>query len=526
MRRWLAVPLGVTLAVLPAASALAAAPAVTMDVPPRTTVLAGGQAYVLPAFTAGPGYSKHTVTGVKLTFETSGAGLDGTSLVGNDLHHEWGCDAHGKHKVVCTVPVPLPVSDKPWSSSLGVVLKAGKAPAGGTGDLKVTFDAKGVPEVVEHSQVAIAEGVIMSTGQIHSGLPAEAAPGAAVDLTVGLDRSDPPGTGPAIHGAALVFKMDYAFAPAGQFSNCYYRDGQITACRFDRDLPDGVQYATTVPLRVRPDTNPVPGGWSAGTKWMTPADLDDLVADRVALGRPGLGAPGAGGVLELRALTGTQPGPARPGLRQSIGQFDDSGPFAGPSLVVTGELRRTDFAAVGASVSAAPGSTVRVPVAVRNNGPVTIDRTHERKPATAAWFTLPPGTTAVTVPSGCTPEGTQYICESSPLMPAGQTYTWTFELKVSKLVPDAKGLIESNPARCPCPVAYPDDSNKANDTAPVILNAGATVAPTTSPTGAPGGDMPITGPPAGWLAAGAAALILAGLAAYLASRRRRTRFEP
>src|SRR4051812_34282134 len=201
MRRWPAVLLGVTLAVLPAASALAVTPAIKMDVPARTTVIAGGEAYVLPAFTAGPGYSKHTVTGVKLTFETSGAGLNGTSLKGNDLHSEWGCVAHGTHKVVCTVPVPLPVSDKPWSSSLGVVLKAGTATVGGTGDLKVTFDAKGVPEVVKHSKVGIAEGVIMSTGEVPSGVPKEAAPGAAFDMTVGLDRSSPPGNGPVIHGA-------------------------------------------------------------------------------------------------------------------------------------------------------------------------------------------------------------------------------------------------------------------------------------------------------------------------------------
>jgi hypothetical protein len=525
MRRWPAVLLGVTLAVLPAASALAVTPAIKMDVLARTTVIAGGEAYVLPAFTAGPGYSKHTVTGVKLTFETSGAGLNGTSLKGNDLHSEWGCVAHGTHKVVCTVPVPLPVSDKPWSSSLGVVLKAGTATVGGTGDLKVTFDAKGVPEVVKHSKVGIAEGVIMSTGEVPSGVPKEAAPGAAFDMTVGLDRSSPPGNGPVIHGAALAFKMDYAFAPAGQFSNCYYRDGQLTACLFDRDLPDGAVYATTLPLRIRPDTNPGPGEWFAGNRWMTPGDLDDLVANRTALGQPGLGVRGAGGVLELRALTGEQPGPARPGPRQSVGQFDDSGPFPGASLVVTGEPRRTDFAAVGTTVSGAPGTTVRVPVGVHNNGPVTIDRTHDRKPAAAARFTLPPGTAAVTVPSGCTPYGAQYVCESPPLLPAGQTYTWTFALKVTKLVPDAKGLIESNPASCPC-VGYPDDPNKANDTAPVILNAGATVPPTTPATGVPGDGMPITGPRTGGIAAGAAALILAGLVAYVASRRRRTRFEP
>src|SRR5689334_3680962 len=161
MRRWLAVLLGVTLAVLPAASALAVSPTIRMDVPPRTTVVVGGDGtLVVLAFTAGPGYTKHTMTGVVLTFETTGAALDVTRLGGPRDGLDWGCTAHGSHKIVCKVPKPLPVSDKPWSGSFSVSVYPGTAPAGATGDLKVTLDAKGIPEVVEHSTVAVAERVL------------------------------------------------------------------------------------------------------------------------------------------------------------------------------------------------------------------------------------------------------------------------------------------------------------------------------------------------------------------------------
>ncbi|MFI5894110.1 hypothetical protein ACIA5D_28815 [Actinoplanes sp. NPDC051513] len=46
------------------------------------------------------------------------------------------------------------------------------------------------------------------------------------------------------------------------------------------------------------------------------------------------------------------------------------------------------------------------------------------------------------------------------MMPAGQTYAWTFRLKVTKLIPDAEGRVESNPAACECQ-GYPDDTDRS-----------------------------------------------------------------
>ncbi|BFU43536.1 hypothetical protein [Krasilnikovia sp. MM14-A1004] len=530
MRRWLALLLGATLAALPATAALAATPRIAMDIPARTTIVAGGEAQVSPAFTAGPGYAAHTVGGVVLTAETVGAGLDATQMVARQPYSDWRCVTHGRHKTVCTLARPMGVGHDLRPSGLSLIVRARRAPVGGTGDLKVTFDGERIPQVVERSRVTIARGVIMSPRVLRSSVPSEAAPNTAFDATFGLAPTNAPVNGQVLHGAALVFQLDYAFAPDGQFRNCYYRDGRLTACVFDSDLPDAVAYETVVPLRIRPDTNPGPTPWNVGSVWMTPGDLDDLAANRAAAGRPGLGSRGTGEVLELRALTGKQPGPAQAGPRQSIGQFDDEA-YPGFSSIVVGESRRADLAAVGTNVSGAEGATISVPVGVHNNGPVTIDRSKDDKQATAALFTLPPGTGVVTVPSGCMrandagtgPYGTQYLCWSPPLVPAGQTYTWEFRLKVTELVPDAKGRIESNPAGCRCD-GYPDDTNTSNDAAPVIVNG--TAAPAAPVNRDPGGAPPVTGSWTAGVAAGVAAAILAGLVVYVVSRRRRTRVQP
>src|SRR5689334_16719824 len=110
MRRLAAVLLGVVLSGSFGAPARAgAAPAVRMDLAPRTTVPAGwsiGARHVEPRLSAG---SARTLTGVTMTYELD-AGLGGVHL-GEDIGS--GCVARDERTTVCTTDGPLAVTAEP-----------------------------------------------------------------------------------------------------------------------------------------------------------------------------------------------------------------------------------------------------------------------------------------------------------------------------------------------------------------------------------------------------------------------------
>jgi LPXTG-motif cell wall-anchored protein len=180
-----------------------------------------------------------------------------------------------------------------------------------------------------------------------------------------------------------------------------------------------------------------------------------------------------------------------------------------------------DIAAVGATTTAAPGSTINVAVGGKNTGHGSVRM--EGGPGSPAFkltFVVPSGTETVTVPDGCNgeiapgnygpgdPGKASYECYSNDALYIGETYTVTFGLKVSGALPGTGSVSVLSYA------ADGPDANPSNDKASVVINAGAP-----SPSAAP--SLPVTGTQTALIAGAGAAVLAAGAVLFMVARRRR-----
>ena len=140
---------------------------------------------------------------------------------------------------------------------------------------------------------------------------------------------------------------------------------------------------------------------------------------------------------------------------------------------------------MGATAAGAAGATVTVPLGAKNNGPATLDRTQSGY-GVGALITIPAGVTVASFPDECflntrgsiikgDPNAVQYACFTDDIVPAGETVAWKFGLKIDEATPDV--------------------------------------------------GLPITGPQTALIGAVGAVLLAGGVAFFVVSRRRRTRFE-
>jgi hypothetical protein len=388
---------------------------------------------------------------------------------------------------------------------------ATKAALGETGKLTVTFTADGISAAKRTVDVNVAEAVDLAAGETQA---VTVKPGANFGAPVQVTNT----TDTVVHGTALLFGTDYAFASVKQFSNCFYADDLLNACAFDEDLQPGATYQVVLPYQLRKDTA-APGESFGEFEWLTAGDYDDLIKFVDDSGFDGPGDPGDGGKLTLKQLTGTK----------ALAKQTDPNPennWQDVEVTVVGK-QGVDLAAIGATASGAAGDTVTIPVGVKNNGPASLGS----QPA-FALVTIPTGATVTTVPEGCfgndedgilegDANAVQYACITDAVLPAGTTVTWKFGLKITKVVPNATGAVQLNPP-CECDL-FSDDTNKANDSAKIVLNPVAGSGDGDS--GGEGGGLPVTGPQTAFIGLAGALLIAAGVTGFAVTRRRRTRFE-
>ncbi|MET8148023.1 hypothetical protein ACIBSW_13910 [Actinoplanes sp. NPDC049668] len=487
-----------------ATPAYAAAPVIDVALP-DVTVAAGGKTEIGPLLSSD---KETTVLGAKAVYELS-AGLEGVSFEAPEESSD--CTSDGPTKFTCTA------NFETWISPDGVIgdfeagIAATEAALGKSGTVKLTFSADGVAPITRTAELTVAEGVDLAAG---GDKEISGKPGASFDASLQVRNN----TDKVVRGAAVLFYTDYPFQSTKQFSNCFYSQGQVNACTFDRDLEPGASYQIVLPYKLRADTY-APGVVAGEFEWFTTGDYTDLIKFLDDNGYEGPGTAGDGGKLELRKL------PAAASLGNHK-QTDTTPTNNSQTLTVNASGKQgTDFAAIGANVSGGAGDTVKVPVGVRNNGPASLDRSRHGGPAVVAVVTIPAGTKVATVPAGCfkaeddsvrtKPDALQYVCFSNPVFPVKTQVVWEFGLKITKVVPNAAGAIELNPA-CECDV-FSRDINKSNDVAKIVVN------PTDD--GGSGGGLPVTGPQTGLIGAGGALLVAAGIAGFIVARRRRTRFE-
>ena len=246
----------------------------------------------------------------------------------------------------------------------------------------------------------------------------------------------------ALSGVGVALYTDWGFEPTGQFSNCDYSEGSPRLCTFDQTLEPGKSYRVVVPYKVRADTH-APGGLDGQFEWLT--------ADQLS-GHGG----GTGDALQLQA--GDKLGESTAGSVQTV------------DVAVTGE-NGVDLVAIGDKVSGVAGDQVQATVGLRNDGPASLDGTRSGMQPGEIEVTLPAGTSLVSAPGcGHAEDASHYMCESPYLFKAGTTSTWTFTLKIDKVVADAQGTVEVNP---PCQCNRVDDLDNSNDTALLVANPSA-----------------------------------------------------
>jgi hypothetical protein len=508
-RRLLAGAAAAVAAVAVAAPAQAAGIAVELLIP-DVTVAAGGNTFVSPILFA---EQNAELAEAKIVYELSGD-LDGVALAAPDQTGD--CVSDGPAKLTCT-PAWSSVGPDGGLTQFNQVT-ATKAALGEKGKLTVTFTADGISAAKRTVDVNVAEGVDLAAGKTHA---VTAKPGANFEAPVQVTNT----TDTVVHGTALLFGTDYAFAGVKQFSNCFYDDDLLNACTFDEDLQPGATYEVVLPYQLRKDTA-APGESVGEFGWLTAGDYDDLIKFVDDSGFDGPGDPGNGGKLTLKQLTGTK----------ALAKQTDPNPennWQDVNVTVVGK-QGVDLAAIGATATGAAGDTVAVLVGVKDNGPAALDQSQSG--LAAALVTIPAGATVTTVPDGCfrntsdsilkgDPTAIQYACFADTVLPVGTSTMWKFGLKITKVVPNATGAVQLNPS-CECDL-FSDDTNRANDNAKIVLNpvAGAGTGSGDGGTGGEGGGLPVTGPQTAFLGLAGALLVAAGVTGFAVTRRRRTRFE-
>lgn len=246
----------------------------------------------------------------------------------------------------------------------------------------------------------------------------------------------------ALNGVGVALYPVWGFEPTEQFSNCYYDEGSPKLCTFDQTLEPGKSYRVVLPYRVRADTY-APGSLNGQFEWLT---TDELPGH-------GGGTAGAGDALQLQE--DGEPGESTAGPSQTV------------DVAVTG-TNGVDLVAIGAAVSGVVGDQVQATVGVSNDGPASLDGTRRGESLAEIGVTLPAGTSFVSAPGcGRGDDPTQYLCDAPKLFKADTTSTWTFTLKIDKVVADAQGTVVVNP---PCQCKRVNDLDKSNDTAPLTAN--------------------------------------------------------
>jgi hypothetical protein len=512
----------VVAAVVPAVTGAAAAQAQQAD-PPQLKLVVPGVS--IPVGDAGtPILPRITTTAtVAINAGTVTYELDGVG--GLSVPAASGCQQRSANKIVCAVRSTYVHVDSPVELP-GVIAKAAEASTS-TGDLTVTFEVAGGPTLTAGSRVRTATTVDLAAGPPSSG---SVAAGQTVDVPLQVRNQ---GDGVA-HGAAVVFSYysPFQFKAAKTFSNCSYAGGSPVSCRFGQDLAAGRTYRAELPYQVRADALvPSPGYQDFQLLWLTPAELADH-------GNPG--TPGTGTELTLDELAETLADPQADEDKSNNATYVD--------MAVTGEKNGVDFKAIGDKVTGKKGDVVKATVGFRNVGPASYN----------AWdvvqsvFQVPPGTSVVRdIPRGCLsqdedgnwqpdqPGKPLYSCTVDAVIPVGGQTTFDFNLRIDKVIPNAKGsfLAGGGPCERECPI-FQGDVNLTNQEAAVIVNPkakppagndndnannndnGNPGGNAGSDTSGGGGGLPVTGPASGLIAVTGALLIAGGSVLLLIGRRR------
>jgi len=444
-------------AVATATPAAASGPGVTMIVPDTSVATGGTPAELKPSW-----YADEEVVLQKPRLTYTLTGLEGVTLSTGDGVGQ--CENAGPTQLLCSDEFEFSTGPDGMTGWFTALLTAGEtAVAGASGTVTATFEAEGAEPVTQQAAVRVVGAVDLAGGPAVS---LSRQPGAAFDVPLVVRNAGRT----VAQGAAVIFNRDYSFEGTAQFSNCRYRDGEVTACVFDQELQPGATLRGVMPYKLRTDTY-APGSDSGELQWLTPAELEDHETLLQKSGQT-LGVPGTGEALTLQGAAAAKQSQAGAGeIRQADTNPDNN--WATVNVRVTG-VNGADLVAIGAELTGAAGDVVTAEVGVRNAGPATIDFNRSGEPISHVAVTIPAGATVIEAPEACSPDRSgRYLCFGGSFLPVGGAETYEFKLRITTVVPDARGpVVVNGPCQCS---QFTQDTNPSNNTAAIVLNRAGSV---------------------------------------------------
>ncbi|MEI7033061.1 peptidase [Streptomyces pratensis] len=304
----------------------------------------------------------------------------------------------------------------------------------------------------------------------------------------------------AADGVLLTLMYSRGLDIPQRYSNCEYTEdgtaepdfGSTTVlCSVEGSFEPGATYTLASPLTIEATTR-------AFYDTFLYRVHEDSAAQRTA---QRAGAPverGTGGVLKAVEVKKKSGAAAR-----SL----DLAPYDNQQDVDFRTKNTADFVAYGDQAAGAEGSTVKVDIGFRNEGPAWIGYIRSGEDVAAVDFTVPQGTSVTAKPDRCravTAEGgyredqespaPRYVCPTSMSVRDGGGLDLPFELRIDASSIGATGEVVVRDTWVQKP-ALPFDPKPANNTALVILNAEGGVADSGGTTTGSGGSDGGSGTP-------------------------------
>jgi hypothetical protein len=398
----------------------------------------------------------------------------------------------------------LRLGPSPLPGQFDVVIRAAKGSTGGEGPLRLSVSSGDVGLTSSTaSWVRVGDGVDLVAGPSTT---LSRGPGGSFALPLRVDVAG----ATAVDEPRVYFTDVYAFRATRKFNNCLYVLDRIRSCAFAGTFTPGASYTAVLPFLVGADTA-APTTRDLDATWFTAAEAEDYESFLAGHGYSG-GEPGTEGDLPLTGVLALR---ALPPQADTVPSNNSSV----LSVTVTGR-NGLDLAAIGAAPRGPVGAVRSVTVGLRNSGPAALD--DRNGAAVAVDVTIPPGTSATSVPGQCaplvndvadgadggTPGAAAYRCR--PDLPVYPDFTvgFPFDLRI-----DSAGRADGAVT-----VTGLDDLDATNNRAALVVNGPADPAP--PPPAAAG--LPRTGAPAGTLAGLGALLVLVGACAVVLARTRAT----